>query len=107
VQAQRIIENLARVMPGAGLDATGLVQAAFVNLPRDAALLPIVPQVDERLAWALASMKQTGFNVTVFLIKHNAAYREACRLLAPHHIAVIHIEHERSLHEINPAAIGQ
>ncbi len=107
VQAQRIIENLARVMPGAGLDATGLVQAAYVNLPRDAALLPIVPQVDERLAWALASMKQTGFNVTVFLIKHNAAYREACRLLAPHHIAVIHIEHERSLHEINPAAIGQ
>lgn len=107
IQAQRIIENLARVLPSAGLDATGLVNAAYPTLPRDAALLPIVPQVDEQLAWTLAAMKQSGFNVTVFVIMHNAAYKEACRLLAPHYINVMHIEHERSLHEINPAAIGQ
>lgn len=106
-QSQRIIENLARVLPGHGLDCADLILHAYPTLPRDAALLPIVPQVDERLAWTLASMKQSGFNVTVFIIKHTSAYREAAQLLAPHHIQVLHIEHERSLHEINPAAIGQ
>lgn len=106
VQAQRIIENLARVLPGFGLDCAGLIEATYPTLPRDAALLPIVPQVDPKLAWTLATMKQMGFNVTVFIIKHRKAFDEASRLLAPHEINVMHIEHERSLHEINPAAIG-
>lgn len=107
VQAQRIIENLARVMPAHGLDCSGLIEATYPTLPRDAALLPIVPQVDPKLAWTLATMKQMGFNVTVFVIKHRKAFDEAAKLLAPHEINVMHIEHERSLHEINPAAIGQ
>ncbi|MBI2431606.1 MAG: DUF58 domain-containing protein [Candidatus Hydrogenedentes bacterium] len=106
IQAQKIIENLARVIPGQGLDATAMVLSEFRRLPRDAALLPVVPQVTETLALALASMKISGFNVTVFFINDRPGYDEAARLLAPHAIHVFHIEHERHLHEISPAKIG-
>jgi len=107
IQAQQIIENLARVLPSNGLDASGLLLESFRGLPRDATLLPIVPQVTERLAWTLASMKLSGFSVTVFFINHYTGYLEACRLLAPHAIPVLHITHEQSLYEIQPQAIGQ
>ncbi len=107
VQALKIIENLARVIPGHGLDAVGMILAEFRRLPRDAALLPVVPQVTDRLALTLASMKEAGFNVTVFFINHQQGYEEAAALLAPHNIYVFHIEHEWSLHEISPAKIGQ
>jgi len=107
VQAQRIIENLARVLPGRGLDAVGMIMAEFRRLPRDAALLPVVPQVTEQLALTLASMKLQGFNVSVFFISHPTGYEEAARLLAPHDIHVFHINTARDLHEINPAAIGR
>ncbi len=107
VQARRIIENLARVLPGRGLDAVGLVMAEFRRLPRDAALLPVVPQVTEQLALTLGSMKLQGFNVSVFFISHPTGYEEAARLLAPHHINVFHINTARDLHELNPADIGR
>lgn len=106
-QAVRIAENLARVIPGHGLDAVEMVFTQAPLLPRDAALLLVVPQVTDRLALALATMKQNGFNVTVFMIRDLPAYKEAAALLAPHYIDVLHIEEERHLHEINPALIGR
>jgi uncharacterized protein (DUF58 family) len=106
VQALKIIENLARVLPGKSLSIDRLILSEFERLPRDAALLPVVPQVTETLALALASMKLSGFNVTVFLIDNPTEYPEAAGLLARHDINVMHIEHERNLHEISPAKIG-
>lgn len=106
-QAQKIIENLARVVPGHGLDAIGMLLSEYRNLPRDAALLPVVPQVSESLALTLGSMKLAGFNVSVFFINDRKGYEEAASLLAPHSIHVFHITHERSLHEISPALIGR
>ncbi|MCC6145327.1 MAG: DUF58 domain-containing protein [Candidatus Hydrogenedentes bacterium] len=106
VQSLKIAENLARVLPGGGLDANGLVLAEFRRLPRDAALLPVVPIVTERLALTLAEMKLSGFNVSVFYIKDDAGYKEAAALLARHQIHCFHIEHEWSLHELSPAKIG-
>ncbi|MBI4558748.1 MAG: DUF58 domain-containing protein [Candidatus Hydrogenedentes bacterium] len=106
IQAQQIIENLARVLPGDGLDSHDLILAEFRRLPRDAALLPVVPQVTENLALTLAEMKLSGFAVSVFLIDDRAGYPEAAALLARHQINVFHIEHERDLHEISPARIG-
>ncbi|MCP4641836.1 MAG: DUF58 domain-containing protein [bacterium] len=106
VQARNIIENLARVLPTDGLDASSLILAEYNSLPRDASLLPVVPQVTEDLALTLASMKLAGFSVSVFLIDNNDNYETAAGLLAPHAIHVFHIQDERHLHEISPARIG-
>lgn len=105
-QAQKIAENLARVVPGQGLDVHELLMSEFRGLPRDAALLPVVPQVSESFALTLAEMKLSGFAVTVFFINNQTGYEEAAALLAPHHIHVFHITAERDLHEISPAKIG-
>jgi len=107
VQALKIVENLARVVPGSGLDASELLLSGFRRLPRDAALLPVVPQVTEKLALTLAEMKYAGFAVTVFFIADQTGYNEAARLLSQHSIHVFHIEHERNLHELSPDKIGR
>jgi hypothetical protein len=107
IQARTIAENLARVVPGEGLDVERLLFTQFHGLPRDAAILPVVPQVTARFALLLAEMKAVGFAVSVFLIKDPKGYDEAAGLLAPHNIHVFHIEHERHLHELSPARIGQ
>ena len=105
VQAQKIIENLARILPGQGLDLSELIISQFHGLPRDATLLPVTGQVTEQLALTLGSMKIAGFNVTVFLIDAGQHYNEAAGLLAQHNIHVFHIETERHLHEISPTKI--
>ncbi len=107
VQALTIIENLARVIPSDGLDVCQLILSEFRRLPRDAALLPVLPQVTEDVALTLGEMKLSGFAVTVFLIKNPAGYQKAAGLLLAQDINTIHIEHERQLHEISPARIGR
>lgn len=106
IQAQKIIENLARVLPGHGLDAIKLIMAAHEGLPRDAALLVISPHVHDALALTLGSMKLIGFNVSVFIIKDHKNHEEAARMLAPHGIHAFHIQHERDLHELSIDRIG-
>ncbi len=105
IQAQTIIENLARVLPGQGLDLSELIMVQFRELPRDATLLPVTGQVTEQLALTLGSMKASGFNVTVFLVDAGPAYHEAAARLAHYNIHVFHIESERHLHEISPTKI--
>ena len=106
IQAIKISENLARVLPGHGLNIEDLLLSQYRGLPRDAALLPVVPQVTESLALLLAELKLSGFSVSVFFINHRSGYQRAAELLAPHNIHVFHIVHERSLHELSPAKIG-
>lgn len=107
VQAQQIAENLARILPGRGLDAAQLLLEEFRGLPRDAALLLVAPYVDENLALTLAEMKLSGFAVSVFLIRDSHAYEDAASLLAPHNIHVFHITEESDLHELAPQRIGR
>lgn len=107
IQAQKIAENLARVLPGQGLDLDQLLLSEFRGLPRDAALLPIVPYVSEGLALTLATLKMNGFAVTVFFISDEPAYHEAAALLAAHNIHTFHIVNQASLLEISPQRIGQ
>ncbi len=104
-QAQKIIENLARVLPGHGLDLSELILTHFRGLPRDATLLPVTGQITDRIAMTLGAMKMSGFNVTVFLIDAGQAYPEAAAMLAQHGIHTFHIESERNLHEISPTKI--
>lgn len=105
-QSRVIAENLARVVPGKVLDVTSLLMEEFRGLPRDAALLPVVAQVTDTFALALAEMKLSGFAVTVFCVGNQNAYETAAALLAPHSIYVFHIREERDLHELAPQKIG-
>jgi len=105
IQAQQIIENLARIIPGRGLDCTQLLLEEFRGLPRDATLLPVVPYMSESLAMMLGEMKLSGFSVTVFFIDDKYAYEEAAALLAQHNIHSFHIREEADLHEISPQRI--
>ncbi len=107
IQARSIAENLARVTLTDGLDVVNLILSSYNRLPRDAALLPIVPKVTPELALTLATMKQAGFTVTVFLIKNSKDHIDAATALAAHRISLIHIEHERDLHEISLQHIGR
>ncbi len=105
-QARAIAENLARVLPGQGLDCTTLLLEEFRGLPRDAALLPVVPQVTEQFALVLAEMRIAGFAVSVFCVGSPTAFEEAAIRLAPYKIHVFHIREERDLHELAPQKIG-
>jgi uncharacterized protein (DUF58 family) len=105
LQALHIIENLARVLPTDGLDVGELLMAEFRKQPRDATLIPVVPQVTPEFARVLAQMKLSGFSVTVFMIDNYHGYEEASVMLAGDGIDVLHIETERDLHEISPARI--
>jgi hypothetical protein len=105
VQAQMIIENLARIIPGRGLDAAQLILEEFRGLPRDATLLPVVPYMNENLAATLGEMKLNGFSVTVFYIDDNNGYEDAAALLAQHNIHTFHITDQQDLHGISPQKI--
>jgi hypothetical protein len=105
MQAQQIIENLARIVPGRGLDCAQLILEEFRGLPRDATLLPVVPYMSEGLAMMLGEMKLSGFAITVFFIADLKGYDEAEALLARHNIHVFHIREERDLHELSPQKI--
>lgn len=105
VQAQQIIENLARIVPGRGLDCAELILEEYRGLPRDATLLPVVPYMDDKLALMLGEMKLIGFSVTVFFISDRAGYENAAALLAQHDIHVFHIREEEDLYELSPQKI--
>jgi uncharacterized protein (DUF58 family) len=106
LQARAIAESLARVLPSQTLDVTQLLMEEFRGLPRDAALLPVVSQVTETFALALAEMKYAGFAVSVFCVGSAPAFEQAAGLLAPHKIHVFHIREESDLHELAPQKIG-
>ena len=105
MQAQQIIENLARIVPGRGLDCAQLILEEYRGLPRDATLLPVVPYMNEGLAMMLGEMKLSGFAVTVFFIADSKGFEEAAGLLAQRNIHVFHIQEERDLHELSPQKI--
>ncbi len=66
-----------------------------------------MPHVPPQLALTLGMLKQQGFQVSVFYIKDRKGYEDAAARLAQYNIYTFHIEHERNLHELNPARIGQ
>lgn len=105
IQAQKIIENLARIVSGRGLDCAQLILEEYRSLPRDATLLPVVPYMNERLALILGEMKLIGFSVSVFFIADRQGYEEAAAMLANHRIHVFHIREESDLHELSPQKI--
>ncbi|MCX8065968.1 MAG: DUF58 domain-containing protein [Candidatus Hydrogenedentes bacterium] len=105
-QIQKILENLARAEPSKILEYSRLLQYIAPYLPRDNALVLVVPQVTEELTSVVEKLKFNGFVITVFLIKDEKAYQEAMLRLGKFSINVFHIEHEQDLFYIAPQKIG-
>ncbi len=106
VQLQKILENLARIIPNKEVDMSYLLQITAPHIPRDNALLLVVPQVSDDLAGVIENMKARGFIVNVFIIKDDNAYREAVIKLGKFGIPIFHIQHEQDLFYIAPQKIG-
>ncbi len=106
IQIQKILENLARAEPSKLLEFARLLTYISPYLPRDSALVLILPQVSEDVASVIEKLKFHGFVITVFLIKDEKAYHEAVKRLAKFSINVFHIAHEQDLFYIAPQKIG-
>ncbi len=64
----RILETLARLEPTDGLDFSGLVSEAAVQLPRDATVVAVFSRVTPEMAQALGELVQRGFLVTAIVV---------------------------------------
>lgn len=106
VQLQKILENLARIIPNKIVDMTYLMQIMAPHIPRDNALILVVPQVSDDLASVLENMKAGGFIVNIVIIKDDNAYQEAVIKLGKFGVSVFHIQHEQDLFYIAPQKIG-
>jgi len=64
----RILETLARLEPTDGLEFTGLIHEAAVQLPRDATVVAILGVVTPEMALALGELARRGFLVTAIVV---------------------------------------
>ncbi len=106
LQLQKILENLARIIPSKHVNMTYLLQMMAPRIPRDNALVLVVPQVSDDLAEIIENMKARGFIINIFIIKDDNAYQEAIIKLGKLEISMFHIQHEQDLFYIAPQKIG-
>ncbi len=106
IQLQKILENLARIIPNPIVNMTYLLQITAPHIPRDNALLLVVPQVSDDLASMIENLKAKGFIVNIIIIKDDNGYQEAVIKLGKFGISVFHIQHEQDLFNIAPQKIG-
>ena len=64
----RILETLARLELTDGLDFSGLVREAAVQLPRDATVVAVFSHITPEMAQALGELVQHGFLVTAIVV---------------------------------------
>jgi len=64
----RILETLARLEPTDGLDFSGLLREAAVQLPRDATVVAVFSRVTPEMALALGELVRRGFLVTAIVV---------------------------------------
>jgi uncharacterized repeat protein (TIGR01451 family) len=98
-QLQRIRETLARVEMTDGLTFAQLVFEAVSRLPRDATVVPVLPDVSFETAIALGNLRRRGFAVTVVLVFLDDLGLERCygRLMAEGIRDVRHLPNEAAL----------
>jgi uncharacterized protein (DUF58 family) len=92
-----IMETLARLELRDGLTLAEMLQAEYIRLPRDAALILIVPTVPPRLLQAIARLKTTGFVVAVFVVLNHEEFPAIRARLSEEGVAAFHIEREADL----------
>ena len=64
----RILETLARLEPTDGLEFSGLVREAAVQIPRDATVVAVLSRVTPEMAQALGELVRRGFLVTAIVV---------------------------------------
>lgn len=64
----RMLETLARLELTNGLEFSGLLQEAAVQLPRDATVVAVLSRVTPEMALALGELVSQGFLVTVMVV---------------------------------------
>jgi uncharacterized protein (DUF58 family) len=99
-QVQRILDALARLELSDGMPFHQMLLNEYYRLPREAALVAIVPQVTPELVEAFIQMKRSGFVITVFVVRNPSGYARAVGLLAREHLNVLHLSGEEDLYEL-------
>ncbi|MGA2247617.1 MAG: DUF58 domain-containing protein [Verrucomicrobiota bacterium] len=64
----RILETLARLEPTDGLEFSGLIREAAVQIPRDATAVAVFSQVTPEAALSLGELVRQGFLVTAIVV---------------------------------------
>jgi uncharacterized protein (DUF58 family) len=64
----RILQTLARLEQSDGLDFSGLIREAAVQIPRDATVIAVLSRVTPEMAMALGELVRSGFLVTVIVV---------------------------------------
>jgi hypothetical protein len=81
-----------------GLDLTQLIGETNGQLPRDATIVAILPQVTERDAIALGNLKRQGFAVTAVLnLYEEYDFAQASGPLRTQGIPTRHLRDERAI----------
>jgi len=97
-QLMRIFETLARIEMTDGLDLAQLIGETESRLPRDATVLAILPRVSERDAISLATLRRSGYAVTVILnVYDEFDFAEASGPLLAAGIATRHLRDEAAV----------
>jgi hypothetical protein len=74
-----------------------MLAAEYNRLPRDAALVLIVPKVPPSLVQTIARLKTAGFVVSVFVVLNEEEYVMARARLAQEGVRVFHLRSEADL----------
>ena len=93
----QIFETLARLELQQGLSLAQMLSSEYNRLPRDAALVLIVPQVPPSLVQTIARLRTTGFVVSVFVVLNEEEYLTAKARLAEEGVQVFHLQSEADL----------
>lgn len=96
----RIMEALARLEMGHGLELAEMIRQECNAWPREDTVVLIVPSVSDELGRQIARLKSTGFSVLVLLIDNPKQAPSAQVGLAGLHVPLAHLRQEADLHSI-------
>ncbi len=100
VQWAQLMETFAHLELRDALTCAQLIANEYEGWPREASLLIIVPGLPPRLLQRIARLRDSGFLVTVFVIRNEEEYIVGRARLAAEGIDVVHVRTERDLDQV-------
>ncbi len=104
-QWAQLMETFAHLEVRDGLECADLISGEYEGWPREATLLIIVPALPPRLLQQIARLRDSGFLVTVFVVRNEEDYIVGRARLAAEHIDVIQLRTERDLDQVAVQAV--